>query len=77
MLQNLAGLQGQKSLHHYLIGGQGARAESDNPNFPARRPLRRALTTSQLHLASPALQRTSVGYDYRVVSPETTASHAR
>jgi hypothetical protein len=106
VVQNLADIQGQKSLHLYIIGKQGERAESDNPNFPARRvgtyttaenpellpflnqvsgpawsvfdlrPLRRALTTSQLHLANPSLERTILGYDYLLVIPETTASHA-
>lgn len=106
VVQNLADIQGQQSLHLYIIGKQGSRAESDNPNFPAKRvgtytaaenpellpfldqvagpdwsvfdlrPLRRALTASQLHLANPSLERTIVGYDYLVVIPETTASHA-
>ncbi|RZK94170.1 MAG: hypothetical protein EOO62_30970, partial [Hymenobacter sp.] len=37
VVQNLADIQGQKSLHLYIIGKQGERAESDNPNFPAKR----------------------------------------
>lgn len=37
LAQSLVEAQGQKSLHLYIIGKQGARAESDNPNFPARR----------------------------------------
>jgi hypothetical protein len=106
LVQNLADVQGQQSLHLYIIGKQGARAESDNPNFPARRvgaytaaenpalrpfldqvagpawavfdllPLRRALTANKLHLDNPSLERTILGYDYLVVIPQTTASHA-
>ncbi|RYY19445.1 MAG: hypothetical protein EOO36_05750 [Cytophagaceae bacterium] len=106
VVQNLADIQGQQSLHLYIIGKQGERAESDNPNFPARRvgtytaaenpelrpfldqvagpawsvfdlrPLRRALTTGKLRLANPSLERTILGYDYLIVIPETTASHA-
>jgi hypothetical protein len=36
LVQNLADMQGQKSLHVYVIGKQGARAEADNLNFPAK-----------------------------------------
>jgi hypothetical protein len=36
LVQNLAGAQGQQSLHLYVIGKQGARAEADNLNFPAK-----------------------------------------
>jgi hypothetical protein len=38
------------------------------------RPLRTALTDGKLHVASQALERTIMGYDYLVVIPETTAS---
>ena len=38
------------------------------------RPLRTALTDGKLHVASQALERTILGYDYLVVIPETTAS---
>ena len=37
LAQNLAEAAGQQSLHLYIIGKQGARAESDNPYFSARR----------------------------------------
>ncbi|MFD1874128.1 hypothetical protein [Hymenobacter bucti] len=37
LVQNLADAAGQRSLHLYIIGKQGQQAESDNPNFPARR----------------------------------------
>ena len=36
LVQNLADAQGQSSLHLYVVGKQGTRAESDNPNFPAK-----------------------------------------
>jgi hypothetical protein len=37
LVQNLADVAGQRSLHLYVIGKQGQQAESDNPYFPARR----------------------------------------
>lgn len=36
LVQNLADVQGQKSLHLFVIGKQGMRAEADNLNFPAK-----------------------------------------
>ncbi|GAA4007055.1 hypothetical protein GCM10022408_18670 [Hymenobacter fastidiosus] len=39
------------------------------------RPLRRALLSEQLTVASQALEATILGYDYVVIIPETTASH--
>jgi hypothetical protein len=106
LVQNLADTQGQQSLHLYIIGKQGEQAESDNPNFPAKRtakysasenalllpllnqvtgsdwsvfdlrPVRVALSTGKLQVGNLALQRTIMGYDYLIVIPETTASHA-
>ncbi|NML65244.1 hypothetical protein HHL22_08515 [Hymenobacter sp. RP-2-7] len=40
------------------------------------RPLRDALTEGKLLVPNQSLQRTIMGYDYLVVIPETTASHA-
>jgi hypothetical protein len=37
LMQNLADVAGQQSLHLYIIGKQGQQAESDNPNFLDRR----------------------------------------
>lgn len=55
------------------------KAFTDQVNGPAwsvfnLRPLRTALTAGKLHVASQALERTIMGYDYLVVIPETTAS---
>lgn len=36
LVQNLADVQGQQSLHIFIIGKQGVRAEADNLNFPAK-----------------------------------------
>jgi len=107
LVQNLADVQDQKSLHILILGKQGTKAAGLNPKFPAKniatyteadydadipvklftdqasgpawsvfdlRPLRTALTDGKLHVASQALERTIMGYDYLVVIPETTAS---
>lgn len=107
LVQNLADVQDQKSLHILILGKQGTKAAGLNPQFPAKnvstyteadydadipvklftdqvigpawsvfnlRPLRTALTDGKLHVASQALERTIMGYDYLVVIPETTAS---
>lgn len=106
LAQSLAEAEGKKSLHLYIIGKQGERAESDNPYFPARRTstytaaenaslrlfmdqvtgpawsvfdlrfIRRAITTGKLQVADQSLQRSLMGYDYLIVIPKTTASHA-
>jgi hypothetical protein len=107
VMQTMADVQAQKSLHLYIVGKQGERAESDNPYFPAKRtgtytattenaellpylsqvtgpawavfdlrPVRRAITAGRLRVASQSLQRSIMGYDYLIVIPETTASHA-
>jgi hypothetical protein len=39
-------------------------------------PLRTALTAGKMQGASQSLQRTIMGYDYLIIIPETTASHA-
>ena len=105
LVQNLADVQEQKSLHLYVIGKQGEQAESDNPNLPAKRvrtytssenellkpflavvtspawsvfdlrPARQAITAGRLQVPE-NLRRTVLGYDYLIVIPETTASHA-